>query len=90
MLASPRLCARDTACARFSTASLMKMCLTCDLTVLCAMASVRAIALLDRPWAMSLRMSLSRPLSGSAIAEVRVGPGRGSWRARELVTKLAT
>jgi hypothetical protein len=60
---SPKLWARATACARFSEPSLMKMCLTCDFTVSGVMASERAISLLDRPWAMSLRIAASRPPS---------------------------
>jgi hypothetical protein len=47
---SPKLWARATACARFSEPSLMNMCLTCDFTVSGAMASERAISLLERPW----------------------------------------
>ena len=62
--------ARETACARFSTLSLMKMCLTCVLTVSGAMERLRAISLLDRPRAIRLRMSPSRTLSGSATAKV--------------------
>src|SRR6476646_2926568 len=67
---SPRLCARETACARFSTSSLLKMCLTCVLTVSGVMERTRAISLLDRPWAIQFRISPSRVLSGSALAEV--------------------
>ena len=52
-------CARDTACARFSTFSLLKMCFTCDFTVSGVMARFRAISLLDSPSAINLSMSLS-------------------------------
>jgi hypothetical protein len=45
----PRIWARETACARLSTASFMKMFLTCDFTVSGAILSSRAISLLDRP-----------------------------------------
>jgi len=73
VLTSPRLWARDTACARFSTASSMKMRVTCDLTVSGAMERLLAISLLDWPCAISFRMSLSRALSGSAIGDIELG-----------------
>ena len=45
----PRRWARETACARLSTASFMKMFLMCDFTVSGAIPSSRAISLLDWP-----------------------------------------
>ena len=49
---SLRLYARETASTRFPTLSLMKICLTCVLTVSGVMERIRAISLLDRPWAI--------------------------------------
>jgi hypothetical protein len=49
VLTRPRLCARDTACARFSAPSFVKMFLTCDFTVSGPIARARAISLLERP-----------------------------------------
>ena len=59
---SPRLCARETACARFWTLSLMKMFLTCDLTVSGAMERSRAISLSARPSAIRQLSGTSRPI----------------------------
>src|ERR1700738_4410343 len=53
VLAKPRICARDTACARLSTFSLVKMFFTCDFTVAGAMARLRAISLFDSPSAIN-------------------------------------
>jgi AraC-like DNA-binding protein len=64
----PRLWARAIACARFSTESLPKIFLTCDLTVSGVMPSAFAISLFERPSVISTRMPRSRWLSGSAIA----------------------
>ena len=47
---SLRLYARETASTRFPTLSLMKICLTCVLTVSVVMERIRAISLLDRPY----------------------------------------
>jgi hypothetical protein len=49
----PRLWARETACARLSTASFMKMFLTCDFTVSGAILSSRAI-LVGSAWTDAL------------------------------------
>src|SRR5260370_1852588 len=65
VLAKPRLWARETACARFSTPSFTKICLTCDFTVSGAMARVWAISLLERPLVINLSISPSRFLSNS-------------------------
>src|SRR6202034_3800820 len=70
---SPKLWARATACARFSEPSLMNMCLTCDFTVSGVMASERAIFLLERPWAMSLRIATSRALRESVSLDLGLG-----------------
>jgi hypothetical protein len=59
----PRVCARDTACARLSTPSLVKTLLRCDFTVSGPILRLRAISLLDNPSAISVRMSVSRGLS---------------------------
>src|ERR1700722_12628735 len=75
VLASPRLCARDTACARLSTFNFAKMRFTCVFTVSGVMVRSRAISLLDSPLAISLSIVLSRALRSSAVAEEGVGPG---------------
>ena len=59
----PRHWARETACARLSTASFMKMFLMCDFTVSGAIPSSRAISLFDRPWPIRSRILRSRGLS---------------------------
>jgi hypothetical protein len=68
--AKPKLWARDIACARFSTFSLMKMCFTCDFTVSGAIVKFRAISLFDCPSAINLSIASSRTLNDSTIAEV--------------------
>jgi hypothetical protein len=75
VLTSPRLCARETACARLSTLSLLNMCFMCVLTVSGAMDRDRAISLFERPLAIKVRISLSRILSCSAIGDVETGLG---------------
>jgi hypothetical protein len=45
----------ETACARLSTASFTKMVLMCDFTVSGTIPSSRAISLLDRPLADTLK-----------------------------------
>ena len=69
VLSSPIVWARATACARVWTFSLVKMFLTCVFTVSGAMERIRAISLLDRPWAIRLSILPSRSLSSSSIAE---------------------
>ena len=66
VLTKPRLCARDTACARLSTFNLTKIRFTCVFTVSGVMVRSRAI---------SLSMAVSRALNSSAAAEDGAGPG---------------
>src|SRR3981189_3901398 len=69
----PRVCARDTACARLSTPSLVKTLLRCDFTVSGPISRLRAISLLENPSAISVRMSVSRGLNGLKIRAPEVG-----------------
>jgi hypothetical protein len=79
---SPRAVAVDTACARVCTASLMKMPLTWDFTVLGTICSPRAMRLLESPQLIERRMPCSRGLKASVKREVRVGDVRARCCAR--------
>src|SRR5712691_3841775 len=58
------------------------MCFTCDLTVSGAIASSRAMALLESPSAISLWILSSRAVRASAPAEFVDAPAAGPWARR--------
>ncbi len=68
---SPRLSARETACARQATPSLIKMFLRWDFTVSGAILRPRAMSLFDCPYTTNISPPSSRGLRRAAVAGAR-------------------